>query len=170
MAEVLLDALSDVTEVPTEFNQILFPGADVAATDFYPQGTRALELWDSAVKSYFLKTFGRNTRDITCECERSNEPSMVQVLHLSNGETLNGKLQSEQSRVAKLMESKTADDKILREVFLRCLCRLPTADEQAQLKVLLEESRSAEDPAAERLAVEDLFWSLMTSREFLFNH
>ena len=170
MAEILLDAISDVTDVPTEFNQILFPGADVAATDFYPQGTRALELWDSAVKSYFLKTFGRNTRDITCECERSNEPSMVQVLHLSNGETLNGKLQSEQSRVAKLLESKTADDKILREVFLRCLCRLPTADEQAQLKVLLEESRSAEDPAAERLAVEDLFWSLMTSREFLFNH
>jgi hypothetical protein len=170
MAEVLLDALSDVTEVPTEFNQILFPGADVAATDFYPQGTRALELWDSAVKSYFLKTFGRNTRDITCECERSNEPSMVQVLHLSNGETLNGKLQSEQSRVAKLLEAKTANEEILREVFLRCLCRLPTADEKAQLTVLLEESQAAEDPVAERLAVEDLFWSLMTSREFLFNH
>jgi hypothetical protein len=170
MAEVLLDAISDVTDVPTEFNQILFPGADVAATDFYPTGTRALELWDSAVNSYFLKTFGRNTRDITCECERSNEPSMVQVLHLSNGETLNGKLQSDQSRVAKLLETEAANAEILSEVFLRCLCRPPTDVEQTQLTVLLEEAQAAEEPATERLAVEDLFWSLMTSREFLFNH
>lgn len=170
MAEVLLDAISDVTDVPTEFNQILFPGADVAKTDFYPQGTRALELYDSAVKSYFLKTFGRNTRDITCECERSNEPSMVQVLHLSNGETLNGKLRSEQGRIAKILDSNASTSAILQEVFLLCLCRPPTSEEISRLTPLLTEAQQADDPAEKRLAVEDLFWSLMTSREFLFNH
>ena len=62
-------------------------------TDFYPLGTRAVQLYDSAVENYFLQTFGRNPRRIVCECERSGEPTMVQVLHLSNGITLNEKLQ-----------------------------------------------------------------------------
>lgn len=99
MAEVLLDAISDVTSVPSTFNEILFAGADRRKTDFYPEGTRAIQLYDSAVDSYFLKTFGRNQRRITCECERSDEPSMVQVLHMSNGDTINGKLSAEKSRV-----------------------------------------------------------------------
>ena len=180
MAEVMLDAISDVTDVPTPFNQIVFPGADVAKTDFYPEGTRALELYDSAVKSYFLKTFGRNTRDITCECERSNEPSMVQVLHLSNGETLNGKLRAEKGRISTLIESEATDEEIVDLAFLLCFSRPPTSDERAQLTALLRdddvggsnEDASPEDQsgAARRIRVEDLFWSLMTSREFLFNH
>lgn len=84
MAEVLLDAISQVTDVPTEFDEIAFKGADRQKTDFYPTGTRAIQLYDAAVGSYFLSTFGRNERQITCECERSDEPSMVQVLHLSS--------------------------------------------------------------------------------------
>ena len=47
MAEILLDAISETTGVPTEFNQISFPGADNQKTDFYPKGTRALQLYDS---------------------------------------------------------------------------------------------------------------------------
>jgi len=88
MAEVLLDSIDQVLQTSTNFNEISFSGADRQKTDFYPQGTRAIELFDSAVSSYFLDTFGRNPREITCECERSGEPSMVQVLHLSNGDTL----------------------------------------------------------------------------------
>ena len=74
-AEVLLDAIAQVSEVPTEFTQIGFDGADFQKTTDYPIGTRAIQLADSAVVSNFLKTFGRNERDITCECERSNTPS-----------------------------------------------------------------------------------------------
>ena len=92
MAEVLHDAIVQVTEVPTRFDSIAFPGADKQKTDFYPLGTRAVQLYDSAVENYFLQTFGRNARRIVCECERSDEPTMVQVLHLSNGSTLNEKL------------------------------------------------------------------------------
>ena len=100
MAEVLLDSIDQVLGTTTVFDKIAFPGADTQNTDFYVKGTRAIELYDSAVKSYFLKTFGRNPREITCECERSAEPSMVQVLHLSNGETLNPKLADSSNRVA----------------------------------------------------------------------
>ena len=81
------------------FNQIAFPGADNQKTDFYSKGTRAVQLYDSAVASYFLKTFGRNQREITCECERTNETSMVQVLHISNGDTLNQKLTFKENRI-----------------------------------------------------------------------
>ena len=99
MAEVLLDSIDQVLGTSTAFNEIAFPGADRQKTDFYAEGTRAIELYDAAVNSYFLKTFGRNPREITCECERSDEPSMVQVLHLSNGETLNPKLADKQNLI-----------------------------------------------------------------------
>ena len=94
-AEVLLDAIAQVTDVPSRFVQIGYDGNDVEKTNEYPIGTRAIELYDSAVVSSFLTTFGRNERDITCECERSNTPSIVQVLHLSNGTTINDRLKAE---------------------------------------------------------------------------
>ena len=88
---------------PREFNEIAYSGADRQKTDFYPKGTRAIQLYDAAVNSYFLRTFGRNQRLITCECERSDEPSMVQVLHIANGDTINEKLRTKGSRVEQLM-------------------------------------------------------------------
>jgi hypothetical protein len=165
MAEVMLDAISSVTEVPTRFDQIAFPGADKQKTDFYPLGTRAVQLYDAAVDSYFLKTFGRNQREITCECQRSDEASMVQVLHLSNGNTINDKLAADSSRAARLADSKATSAEIVEEAYLCALSRPPTAEERRQLVALLD--AAADD---RRRAVEDLFWSVLTSSEFLFNH
>lgn len=165
MAEVLLDAVSDVTAVPTDFQEILFPGADTAKTDFYPKGTRALQLYDSAVRSYFLKAFGRNQREITCECERSNEPSMIQVLHIANGETVNAKLKTSGNRIDQWLEAKHPHAKIIELAYLSSLSRYPTADELTRLTQELETVPEAEY----RTAIEDLLWGIMSSREFLFN-
>lgn len=166
MAEVLLDAISQVTEAPSVFNEISFPGADKRKTDFYPEGTRAVQLYDSAVSSYFLKTFGRNTREITCECERSDEASMVQVLHLSNGDTLNKKLAAKDGRIQQLYDSKAPGEALVEEAFMAALSRRPTDAEKQQLREIID--NAAEDKR--RIVIEDLFWSVMTSREFLFNH
>jgi len=164
MAEVLHDAIVQVTDVPSTFDQITLSDGSMRKTEFYPAGTRALQLYDSAVSSYFLKTFGRNEREITCECERSAKPSMTQVLHLSNGQTLNQKLADKRCRVAAL--SKMADPALVEEAYLLSLSRFPSEDERKALLELL-----AKTPAAERkTAVEDLLWALMTSREFLFQH
>lgn len=166
MAEVMLDAISQVADVPTDFTEVAYRGADKQKTDFYPKGTRALQLYDSAIASYFLKTFGRNDRQITCECERSDEPSMVQVLHISNGDTLNGKLQAKDGRVEKLLNSTLPNYAIVERAYLLSLSRPPTDQEMQQL---LTEMNST--PAAERrIVLEDLLWSLLSSREFLFNH
>lgn len=167
MAEVMLDAVSQVTAVPTVFNKIEFPGSDVRDTDFYPKGTRAIQLYDSAVQSYFLQTFGRNQRRITCECERSDEPSIVQVLHISNGQTINGKLATADNQLQKWLTDFAGDDgALLDEVFLSTLSRYPQEHER---KGMLEQLAAAK-PEERRELLEDIVWSIVSSREFLFNH
>ncbi len=166
MAEVLHDAVVTVTEVPSDFTAIALRDGSTQKTDFYPKGTRALELYDSAVDSYFLKTFGRNERELACECERSNQPSLIQVLHVSNGNTINDKLSDKSSVVERLLKKKLSDAKLVEEAYLRCLSRLPDKRETDDFIKVLSKSENGE----KKEAVEDLFWALMTSREFLFQH
>ena len=166
MAEVIHDAIASVTAVPSEFNKIVFLGGDRNDTKLYPKGTKAIQLFDSSVESNFLKTFGRNQRRITCECERSDEPSIVQALHLANGETLNNKLAEKGGIVDQLLEKFPQDNAALvRAAYLRTLCREPTVDEQRAIVQELERNTQER-----HLAIEDLLWSLMSSREFLFNY
>lgn len=166
MAEVLHDAIAGITDVPSVFDKLALTDGSTAATKAYPMGTRAIQLSDSSVASYFLKAFGRNERAITCECERSDTPSMVQVLHLSNGSTLNDKLKSKDCIVSGLLAGQKDTSKLIDEIYLQCLARFPSEAEKSGLLGVFKET-----PAKERrMAVEDLYWALMTSREFLFQH
>lgn len=165
MAEVLLDCMDQVLQTSNEFNAISFPGADSQKTTFYPRGTRAIELYDSAVSSYFLKTFGRNAREITCECERSSEPSMVQVLHLSNGDTLNQKLADPAGTIFQLIDSGASDEQVIERLFMMALSRPASDGEKKQLLSVMTEYGDQR-----RQAIEDVFWSVLTSTEFAFNH
>lgn len=166
MAEVLHDAVVSVTEVPSDFNAVALRDGSSQKTDFYPKGTRALELYDSAVESYFLKTFGRNERELACECERSNQPSLIQVLHVSNGNTINDKLSDKGSVVDRLLKSKLSDPQLVEEAYLRCLSRMPDKRERDSFVKILSSAKEGE----KKETLEDLFWSIMTSREFLFQH
>ncbi len=166
MAEVLHDAITDVTATPAVFDKVALNDGSFQATEFYGEGTRALELYDSAVKSYFLKTFGRNERQITCECERSNQPSMIQVLHLANGDTLNDKLSRKDGVIDGMLKAKMSDEKLIEAAYLKTLSRRPNERELAGLIDMLKGLK----PEERRIAMEDLFWGLMTSREFLFQH
>jgi len=159
-AEVLLDALSQVTGVPTTF-------------EGYPKGTRALQLRDSQVASYFLTAFGRPQREQTCSCERQEETNVAQALHLANGDTINQKLRAPDGVIDRLIRTKADDAEVLNELYLSALCRYPTEAERAKLLPLLanvdaEEHHRKSD--ARRAALEDLFWAVLTSKEFLFNH
>jgi hypothetical protein len=165
IAEVLLDSIDQVIETSSTFNRIAFPGADFQETKLYPKGTRAIELYDSAVDSYFLKTFGRNPREITCECERSSEPSMVQVLHLSNGETINPKLAAEGNVISRLVESGKTNEQIIDHLFVTALSRQPSDDEKSRILKVMEEYGDQR-----RVAIEDAYWSVLASTEFSFNH
>lgn len=153
MAETLLDAISQVTGTPSSF-----PG--------YPAGWRALQLPDANVSSYFLKSFGRPERSLTCECERTASPSMIQALHLANGDTLNAKLAAPGNVIEKALASGAPARDLVESAYLESLSRLPSATEQSRLVELLEAAR----PEERRQALEDLYWSLLSSKEFQFNH
>jgi hypothetical protein len=166
MAEVLSDAISDVTGVRDAYNEIALDDGSTQKITGYDADTRAIQLHDSAVKNYFLKTFGRNAREITCECERSNQPSLVQVLHLSNGSTLNDKLASKAGLITQILATDPTPQVVVDGAWMRCLGRKPTAAEGKPF----EEMLAAAAPDEKRGIVEDMYWSLLTSREFLFRH
>jgi hypothetical protein len=164
-AEVILDAYSQVTGVPTPFNKVV-TGVEGGTAPYngYPPGTRALQLPDSLVASRFLDSFGRPERVQTCSCERQQDSSITQALHLNNGQTLNDKLRDKKCRLEKWLVDKISDDEAIRRVYQLALCREPTEAELAKCRDLITDGQTPR-----REALEDLFWAVLTSKEFLFN-
>lgn len=151
-AEVLLDAISQVTGVPEKFNG-------------WPEGYRAIQVWDNRMPSYFFRIFGRPVRASVCECERSSEPSIAQALHLMNAPEIAEKLQARTGTARRLADSALAPKELVDELYLMTLSRFPTEPERATLLAFFQ------GPAAgRREAVEDALWSLLNTKEFTFNH
>jgi hypothetical protein len=153
-AEVLFDMVCQTTGVGEKF-----PGV--------PAGVRAIQVWDSKVPHYFLRIFGRPVRATACECERSAEPGVSQVLHLLNSPEIHAKLTHASGTVARLVRRLPGDGELVDELYLTFFSRFPSPDER---KVACEHLGTARDPEGRRQAAEDLAWSLMNSLEFLFNH
>jgi len=162
-AEVLLDAYAQVTAVPTAFEGT-------------PTGTRALQLRDSQVSTYFLAAFGRPQREQTCSCERQQGTTVAQALHLANGDTLNQKLRAPGGVIDGLVRNRVGDAEALNDLYLSALCRRPTEAEKAKLLPVLAASHpdlldsDAKWREVRRPALEDLFWAVLTDQEFVFNH
>lgn len=167
-AEVILDAYSQITTVTTEFKDIAVGASGgFAKKDDYPDGTRAVQLPDTLLVSRFLDQFGRAERQQACACERGTDSSVGQALHVSNGQTLNNKLRSEKAISRKWLSEKISDDELVKRSFKLCLGRNPNENESKQYTTLLSEAKTVE---AKQELLEDIFWALLTGREFLFNH
>jgi hypothetical protein len=167
-AEVILDAYSDLSGVPTPFTQRtvgVSGGAETVA--HYPSGTRAMQLPDSQLVSQFLDAFGRAERTVTCSCEVTREATVSQALHLNNGKSLNEKLRDKNSVVARW--EKLTDGQVIDALFAAALARPPTADERKKFLAALADA-GKEGPTARKEAIEDVIWAVLTGKEFLFNH
>ncbi|MCS7022444.1 MAG: DUF1549 and DUF1553 domain-containing protein [Gemmataceae bacterium] len=155
-AEELLDAWSQVCEVP-----LVFRG--------YPAGLRAQQLPAPPLSrrnadgpaERFLKTFGKPDRLLTCECERSNDPHLLQAFQLLSGELTHQMLTAPNNRLARLLNAGRSDAEILTELYLAALCRYPSDSEQQA--ILPSVSRSPN----RRQAWEDVLWAILNSKEFL---
>jgi hypothetical protein len=160
-AEVLLDAITQVTGVAEEFNG-------------WPAGYRAIQIWDNKLPSHFMEVFGRPTRQTVCACERSTESSIAQALHLLNSETIAAKLQARGGTCARLSSSALSDAEIIDELYLTALSRLPSSAERELMLQAFSashsDSASGTAGASRQRAVEDVMWTLLNSREFVFNH
>ncbi len=151
-AEVLLDAIDHVTQSPTRFAGM-------------PPGVRAVSLPDTGFASYFLTVFGRPSSTTACECERSQESNLSQSLHLLNSEEIQNKLSSDTGRAARLAgdDSRTVEE-VVQELYRVALSRDPHDEE---LKATLAYVAGKDN---RREAYEDIVWTLINSKEFLFNH
>ena len=114
--------------------------------------------------SYFLDVFDRPSRQLICDRKQTN--TLNQALHLVSGDTIHKKVTSENGRLAKLLAANRPPEQIVEELYLAALSRLPTGDERQSLLAELSEVKDDE----RRQVIEDLYWSVLTSREFLINH
>lgn len=150
-AEVLLDAVNQACGTREKF-------------EGQPPGTRATELPDPAVSSYFLATFGRPLRNSACDCSRGSQPDLAQALHLLNSTTMQNRITDSNGLLQKLMAAQLPADDMMTELYLATLTRPPSDAERAAIHELLAESSS---PAE---CWQDLLWTLLNSSEFVFQH
>ena len=155
-AEVLLDAMSQVTGVPSKFAN-------------YPAGTRAMQLPDTQIKNEFLTSFGRPPRLVCDAAERSSEPNVAQALHVINGDTLNQKLSDPTGYAAQAVKKAVPNSQAIEHLYLAAYGREPKEEEKSRLVDILWKAEG-ETPETRQKAIEDLMWAMLTSKEFLFNY
>ena len=151
-AEVLLDALGQVTGVPQNFPN-------------YPEGTTAKDLVASIGSTYFLTTFGHPRRD-TLE-PRSPNPSLSQALHLMNADAVREKIESPKNILATLLENTIDDRAVASSLYLRALARPVTDREWANIESFLAAEKAA--GRTRRRAFENVLWALINTKEFQLN-
>jgi hypothetical protein len=161
-AEQLLDTLSRATGIGETFNA-RYAGAGTVALPV--GGVRAGQLPDKQLTAELLELFGRPKGESTCACERHEEASMTQALHLINGQSLSRRLADPNGRLAKLVATpKITEREITETLYLAVVCRPPEAKETEIWNRHFAASR-------DRLkAGQDLMWVLFNTKEFLFNH
>ena len=150
-AEVLLDSISQVTGTENKFKGL-------------PLGARATQIADGNTSTYFLTTFGRARRETVCSCEVQMDPNLSQALHLLNGDTVNKKI-TEGGYVKTALDAGAKPPEIVEELFVRAYARKPR---QEEMQKVLETLKAT--PEQEQQVLEDVFWALLNSKEYIFNH
>lgn len=149
-SELLLDCVSQVTNTKEKFRGL-------------PLGARAVQIADGGTSTYFLTTFGRAPRATVCDCEASTDPSLSQALHLLNGAATSGKI-VQGKVIDELLKDGATPSEALDRLYVRCLSRFPT---DAERETLIQSITAAPSP---KEGLEDVFWAVLNSREFVFNH
>ena len=144
------------------FNQLIGLPKDYEGL---PQNSRAMHIWNTAMPSTFLDTFGRPDASAECPCERDPAPTIIQTLHLANSSKVIDRIARKGSRATTLIESDGETEQIINDLYLAAYSRFPTNKE---LNIASE--AFTQDGATRRTATEDIVWALINSAEFVLNH
>jgi hypothetical protein len=155
-AEVLYDAVNQITDSPGTFNGI---PKDRNAPN------RAIMLPDESYQSYFLDVFGRPQRLTACECERAGEANLAQSLHLLNSDEVQAKLNRGSGRADALAKDSRPDSEKVDELFIWAIGHKPN-ERQKQLAM----ANIAKYSKTKREAYENILWALVNSKAFQFNY
>ena len=151
-AHQMADALAQATSVPNPF-------ADQGKTV-----RLAIEIYDPSTASTILDTFGRCPRTVSCSSVSAPPLSLRQSLMLIGGGVIQDKVTSLNGYLVDLLQLNPEPDEIVENLYMRTVCRPPTAEELSRWSAELKQAPKI------REAAEDLFWALLNSREFAFNH
>jgi hypothetical protein len=156
-AEVVVDAINQATGSEERYSQ-----------NIAPAGTRAIALAPTRLgvngPAYALQIFGRPLRTQTCDCERSQDAGLPQAMYLINDSDVNAKIGAANGRLARQLKQVTDDKKMVEDLYLSTVSRYPTVEELQRALVYVAK-------AGDRKAgFEDVLWSLINLREFVFNH
>lgn len=148
-AEVLLDAITDITGMPNSFSAM-------------PYGSRSNQIWTHRVTSLFLDTFGRPDPNQDPPCERTPDSTVTQILHLMNSPELHAKVTDSSNAIAKLIDNQKAEPaEIIERIYLLCYSRQPDSEELEICRKIFEEN-----PAKPKDAASYILWALMNTPEF----
>lgn len=165
---------SHATVQPLEAEQLLDAVASATGTTMkwpgYPSGTRAGQLAAVPLAGRrmaagdglrFLKMFGKPERLLTCECERSEDPGVLQAFQMLTGDLVNNLIRQSDNRIGKMLADGKRDGEVLEEMYLSALSRTPTTAERDKLLAYVTGAKD------KRAAWEDVVWGLLNSKEFL---
>ncbi len=160
-AEVLLDAICDVTGVPEVFTTAVSDSAKPAGQA--PLGTRAIQLREPDLfYSRFLDLYGRPNR-LTLP-ERTGQANLAESMHMLAGAAYNEKLSAPSGRLQRLLQAGKSNSEIVAEFYLAAFARPPEPAELDGIEKLIAAGSDRE------AALKDFLWALLGSREFAENH
>lgn len=107
----------------------------------------------------FMVAFGQPKRETACSCERATAPTLLQALEL-----LNGSMVHQAAKAGTGIYDPLDETRLLDEIYLSALARFPSTKERDSGRQFLAQAEKRGD------AVMDLLWSVLNTREFLFQH
>lgn len=158
-AEVLVDALADVTGISDEYRSRV-----PEPFTYYPAGTRSVDLGDATVSSSALELFGRVSRDVSLESQRNSTLTARQLLYLMNSRELEERIRKSPV-LNELSKQHPNIPALCRAITLMTLSRFPT---QQEIDVYREYAKT--NKLSLRNLATDILWTQLNSIEFLYNH